>query len=466
MIKRQTKSGVLRGPRTFSGVFPGAFPGTALLLVLLLAGALGGCSTVTGWFSDAKEPPLPGDRISVLLHQRTLSPDPELADVQVLLPAPEPNADWPQSGGYPNHAMHHMMVPETLSKAWSVDIGDGVDDDVRLSGSPVIAGGRVYVMDSASVVNAFDTKDGNRLWETDLTPDEEDEGHISGGLAYDQDRLFVSTGFAQVIALDAETGAEIWREKVSGPSRAAPTVRGGRVFVVTVDNRLFAINAENGAGLWTHSGISETASILGSASPAVGGGVVVVPYTSGELVALKTTNGRVLWQESLASVKRTDVVSNLAHIRGRPMIDRGRVIAISHGGLMAAIDLRSGRRLWQKDIGGLQSPWVAGDYIYVITNDAEIACVSRQDGRIQWVRALPRYEDPENQEDSIIWTGPLLASDRLIIAGSHGMAMAISPYTGRFLGTVEMPDGVSVPPVIAGGSIYFLADDAELVVYR
>ena len=106
---------------------------------------------------------------------------------------------------------------------------------------------------------------------------------------------------------------------------------------------------------------------------------------------------------------------------------RGRVIAISHGGLMAAIDLRSGRRLWQKDIGGLQSPWVAGDYIYVITNDAEIACVSRQDGRIQWVRALPRYEDPENQEDPIIWTGPLLASDRLIIAGSHGMAMAISP---------------------------------------
>ena len=70
------------------------------------------------------------------------------------------------------------------------------------------------------------------------------------------------------------------------------------------------------------------------------------------------------------------------------------------------------------------------------------------------------------ERNSIIWTGPLLASDRLIIAGSHGKAMAISPYTGRFLGTVEMPDGVSVPPVIAGGSIYFLADDAELVVYR
>jgi len=122
--------------------------------------------------------------------------------------------------------------------------------------------------------------------------------------------------------------------------------------------------------------------------------------------------------------------------------------------------------LWQKEIGGLESPWVAGDYIFVITNDAEITALSRKDGRIHWVKTLPRYENPEKLEDPIIWTGPILASDRLIIAGSHGLAMAISPYTGRILGTVDMPDGVSLPPVVAGGSIYFLANDAELVAYR
>ena len=441
----------------------GSCPAVGFLMALFLLGA---CSSPTEWFSGKEEPPLPGDRIAVLLHQRTLSPDPELADVQILLPAPTPNDDWPQSGGYPNHAMHHMQVPENLAKAWSVDIGSGSGDDERLASSPIIAGGRVFVMDSGSVVSAYDVANGERLWETDLTPEEEDEGHISGGIAFDGGRLFVSTGFAQVIALDAGTGGEIWRQPVSGPARAAPTVRGGRVFVVTVDNKLFAIDAKDGRGLWSHIGIAETAIILGSGSPAVGAGVVVVPYTTGELVALKVDTGRVLWQDTLASVSRTDVVSNLAHIRGRPVIDRDRVIAMSHGGLMVAIDLRSGRRLWQREIGGLESPWVAGDYIFILSNDAEIACINRKDGRIHWVRALPRYENPEDQEDPIIWTGPILASDRLIVAGSHGKALAISPYTGRILGSVEMPDGVSVPPVVAGGSIYFLADDAELLVYR
>lgn len=434
--------------------------------VLALAVILSGCSYYDDYMNRDKEPPLPGDRISVLLHQRSLSPDPKLANVQILLPAPEPNADWPQAGGFPNHAMQHMQASEFLQKAWSVDIGDGSDDDERLVASPVIADGRVFAIDSLSVVSAYDTANGNRLWKIDLTPEEDDEGHIAGGIAYDGGRLYISTGFAEAIALDAKTGAEIWRQRISSPARAAPTIRGGRVFVLTVDNKIFALNAKNGETLWSHTGAPVSASLLGSASPAVGGGVIVVPYTNGDLVALKADNGRLMWQDSLSAIKRTDVLSNLAHIRGRPVIDRGRVFAISHAGLMAAYDLRQGRRLWTKEVGGLESPWVVGDYIFLLTNDAEMAALSRDTGRIHWVRSLPRYEDPEDQEDPIIWTGPILVSDRLIAAGSHGEAIAVSPYTGRILGSVELPDGISVPPVVAGGSVYFLADDAELVAYR
>jgi outer membrane protein assembly factor BamB len=434
--------------------------------VLALAVILSGCSYYDDYMNRDKEPPLPGDRISVLLHQRSLSPDPKLANVQILLPAPEPNADWPQAGGFPNHAMQHMQASEFLQKAWSVDIGDGSDDEERLVASPVIADGRVFAIDSLSVVSAYDTANGNRLWKIDLTPEEDDEGHIAGGIAYDGGRLYISTGFAEAIALDAKTGAEIWRQRISSPARAAPTIRGGRVFVLTVDNKIFALNAKNGETLWSHTGAPVSASLLGSASPAVGGGVIVVPYTNGDLVALKADNGRLMWQDSLSAIKRTDVLSNLAHIRGRPVIDRGRVFAISHAGLMAAYDLRKGRRVWTKEVGGLESPWVVGDYIFLLTNDAEMAALSRDTGRIHWVRSLPRYEDPEDQEDPIIWTGPILVSDRLIAAGSHGKAIAVSPYTGRILGSVELPDGISVPPVVAGGSVYFLADDAELVAYR
>ncbi len=435
-------------------VFPFALSGAALML-------LAGCD----WFSDKKER-IEGERISVLLHQRVLKPDTEPGKVDILLPEPTANPDWPQAGGYPNHAMHHILVGENLRPVWKSSAGKGKTDYQRIVSSPIIAEGRLYAVDSESRVSAFDTKTGGRLWRADLTPRGVDDGHVAGGLAFSQGRVYVTTGFAQAIALDAKTGQEIWRQPVSAPVRTPPTVRGGLVYVVTVDNRVLALDADTGKPAWTYDGITEVAAILGGAAPAVEGGVVVVPFSSGELVALRTDNGRMLWSESLATARRTDQVSAMAHIRGRPVVDRGRVFALSHGGIMVAIDMRTGRRVWERQIGGLESPWVAGDYIYVLTGDSEVVCLSRTDGRILWVQSLPLWGNESKKKDPITWTGPLLASDRLIVAGSHGEALSLSPYTGDIVGFEPMPDGVSVAPVAADGSIYFLANDADIVAYR
>jgi outer membrane protein assembly factor BamB len=444
--------------------------GFAALAVL----TLGACDSMFGddtwlggsWFGEPEKKPLPGERISVLLHERTLVPDPKAASTRILLPPPSINPDWPQAGGYANHAMHHTQIGETLGRAWQVDLGSGSDDEERLIAQPVITAGRIFAMDAETTVSAYESDSGRRLWTVELTPDDDDDGHIGGGIATEDGFVYVTTGFAEVIALKAETGAVVWRHRVDAPMRAAPTARGGRLFVVTVDNHLLALDAANGEELWKHTGITEAASLLGGASPAVDAGVVVVPYSSGELVALKVENGRMLWSDSLAAVRRTDVVSTLAHIRGRPVIDRGIVFAVSHGGLMAAIDLRTGRRLWDKEIGGLESPWVAGDYLFTISNDEELLCLARKDGRIHWVTALPRWRDEEDKDDPILWTGPILASDRLIVAGSEGEALAVSPYSGHVLGKLGMPDSVSIAPVVADGTVYFLSDNADLTAYR
>lgn len=437
-----------------------------IFVILAAVFALGACDTVKGWFAAEKPPPLPGERISVLVHEQTLVPDPKVATDEILLPRPTVNPDWPQAGGYPNHAMHHILLGDAPARAWGASIGSGSDDAERFVATPIVAGGTLYAIDTQTRVSAYDAESGRRLWRLDLTPDDEDEGHIAGGLAYEYGRILVATGFGEAVALDAASGEVLWRRNLGGPMRAPPTLRGGWAFFMTVDNKLHALDSSNGNPLWTHAGISEVASLLGGAAPAVEADVVVVAYSSGELVALKIENGRVLWSDSLASVRRTDVVSTLAHIRGRPIIDRGRVFAISHGGLMVSIDLRSGRRIWDKELGGLESPWVAGNYIYLLTNDGELVCLSREDGRIYWIQPLPRWGDVANKRDAILWSGPILVSDRLIVAGSEGEALAISPYSGRILGRVKLPDRVSVSPIAANGSVYFLSDNAELVAYR
>ncbi len=432
-----------------------------MLLIGLMA--LGGCDK---WLGGNEDPPLPGTRISILAHERALSPDPQAANSEILLPRPTVNANWPAAGGYPNHAMHHIAVEADLRRAWSVNIGAKASKSAYIIAPPIVADGRVFAMDAESKVSAYDAQTGKNLWRLKLTPKGEDVDLIGGGIAFDEGRIYVTTGFAQVLALDAATGQFLWRREFDAPFHAPPTARGGRLFVLSVDNKLYALAQADGEQLWSHAGITESASILGTASPAVDNGIVVTPYSSGELVALRVGNGQVLWSESLTSVRRTDNVSTLSDIRGRPVIDRGRVFAMSHADVMTSIDLRTGQRIWEKKIGGLENLWIAGNYVFGLTNDQELIALSRDNGRIHWVTALPRWEDPVDKTDPIIWTGPLLVSDRLLVAGSTGDVYAVSPYTGNILGKISLSDGVSVAPIVANGSIFFLSSDADLIAYR
>lgn len=427
---------------------------------------LSACDSIP-FLGNPEEPPLPGERVSVLRLDSSLGADAELADLRVRLPQPAANAEWPQSGGYASHAMHHLALPENVSVRWSADIGASSSDSERLLAEPVVAGGRVYAMDAGTTVSAFSADDGRRLWSVDLTPEEEDDGLFGGGLAAVDGGVFVTTPFALVFRLDAATGAESWRTAVDGPMRAAPTVSDGRVYAVTMDNQMFALAADDGRRLWSHAGAArENAGLLGGASPAVLGSTVIVAYSTGDIYALRAETGRMLWNENLAGIARTSAAAALTDIRGRPVIDRDLVIAISNSGTLAAIDLRRGDRVWQRDIAGTQSPWVAGDFVFVVDNNSEIICLTRQDGRIKWIQSLPAYEDEEDLEDPILWHGPVLAGDRLIVTGSNGEVLSVSPFTGDVLGRIELPAPAQLPPVVAAETLYFLSDDADLLALR
>ena len=431
--------------------------------VLIAVLSLAACSD---WLGENKAPPLPGKRISILAQEKVAQPEITGPVAKIVLPPPEPNDDWPQAGGYSNHAMQHMMVSEALERRWTADAGSGSGKRRKLLAQPIIAEGKVFTVDASSMVSAFDAATGERLWHTDLTPDDTSEVYTSGGLAYEDGRIFAATGFAQMVAVDAGSGEVVWRQNVSGPMRGAPTVRGGRVFGVTVDNQTYALAADDGSILWTHSGIAEATGLLAGNSPAVDGNTVVVAYTSGEWVALKVDTGGLLWQDSLITARRTENVGALMDIRGRPAIDRDRVYAIGNGDLMVCIDLRNGRRLWEREIGGVQSPWVAGDYLYVLTNNNEALALEAKTGRIVWVTQMQNWVDPKEKDGRILWAGPVLASDRLIMGSSDGKLVSLSPYTGDMLGWVEIPAGISVAPVVANDTLYFLTDDADLVAYR
>lgn len=439
----------------------------ALLSAPLLVLALTGCDTAMDWFSKTPPPPLPGERVAVLVGENKAEPDPAIAGTPVALPAPQTNDAWPQAGGNPDHSMGHPALGSAPVQAWTASVGSGSDDSEVLLSTPVVAQGRIYAMDAEAQVTALDAAAGRQFWRTDLRPEKRRGDSSGGGVAFADGRLYASTGYGEVMALDPASGSILWRKKVAGPVRGAPTVSGGTVVVLTLDNQAIALNAADGAPKWTHAGILEPAGLLGSASPAATGGLMVVPYSSGELFGLRTENGRVAWQESLAAIRRGGALSGLADIRGLPVIDRGQIFAIGHSGRMVALDERVGARLWEVPVGGVQTPWLAGDWLFVVDNDAAVVALTRKAGKIRWVSRLEKRKDPKDNKSALVaWAGPVLAGGKLWLTGSHGVLVALDPADGRELSRSKLPGATFLPPVVANNTLYVLSDNGTLSAYR
>lgn len=429
---------------------------------LLAPIALSACS------GDDDKAPLPGERLSILELQRRLEPDDTALSAQgFVAPQPWKNDFWPQAGGYPNHAMQHLTLNEgPLKKIWSTSIGTGAQKNLPLIAAPIVIDGRIFTLDTENELAAFDALNGKRLWARYVGSEREEDEVITGGVSYSKGQLYVTNGYNELLMLNPQDGKIVWRKKLPSASRAAPTVSDDRVFVTTLDNKLLTLSAVDGSFLWDYSGIGGGAGLVGAASPAASRDIVLPVFSSGEIFALRVENGAAAWGDNLAGIRAASGLSGISDIRALPVIDKGVVIAISFGNRMVALDERTGNRIWQRDIGGAEMPWVAGNSIFVITNDNQLVGMGRDTGLIRWVRPLPEFRNPEKRTGAIYWSGPVLAGNRLIVAGSDGGVLEINPENGDVIRSWGSGLSVSITPVVAADMLYLLGDNGTLAAYK
>ena len=434
-----------------------------LPIAIGLVAALSACGVFKG---GQKKTPVIGERVPILLSESSIAADPSLSALEVVLPPAAPNDAWNQPGGNAAKSMGHLALGTSLSRAWQTRVPGG-SNRVRLGAAPVIAGGTLYVMDTVGSVHAFDAANGAARWTTaTVKGDGNKAARFGGGASVLGGRVFAANGLGEVVALDAGTGAEVWRAKPGGPLRGSPTLDDDNLYVVTQDNQLFALEQATGRVIWTQSGSLETQGVFGVAAPAAAQGTIVAGFSSGELNAYRYENGRTLWGDSLSRTSITTSVSSLADIDAEPVIDSGRAYAVGQGGRMVALEVVSGQRLWEQNLAGISTPWVAGEWIFVVTDDARLICLSRGSGKVRWISQLPRYRNVKKSKGPISWVGPILAGGRLWVANSEGALASASPTDGGLGGTMTIKGRFTLSPVVANNTLYTLSDDGTLTAFR
>jgi outer membrane protein assembly factor BamB len=436
----------------------------ALAAALALTTTLGGCNIFGGGDKKPKTPVL-GQRIAVLTAETGAEVDPTLEQVPVVVPGPVANAEWPQPGGDASKSLGHVALGQSLAVAWDRKIA-GSTSKARLGAAPVVGAGRVYAIDVHAVVHAFNLKTGAPLWTYTLGDKKNKASLFGGGVSYDGGKVYATNGVGDVAALDAGTGNLLWKVRPGGPLRGAPSIGNGSIYVLSQDNQLYALSQADGHVVWTETASLESQGVFGVAAPAAAAGSVVAGFSSGELNAYRYENGRTLWQDALSRTTITTSVSSLSDIDADPVIDQGRVYALGQGGRMVAIQLDTGQRLWEQDFAGIATPWVVGEWVFVITDDAKLICLSATSGKIRWIHQYRHYENEKKSKGLITWTGPVLAGNRLIIANTEGEVVFASPQTGDEIGRMSLDEPITLSPVVANSTLYILDHSGRISAFR
>ena len=438
---------------------------TKAVLVLATAVGLTACD-IAGNNSDI----LPGDREPIRPEEGYAGQiSAEVAgSADLRLPRARSNNAWSHTAGDITNAPQHVALAETISLAWTAEIGAGNDRRHRVTAEPVAERGRVFTLDSIGVVSAVSTE-GAILWQTDLATPGDASDASGGGLAVDGNSLYVSSAFGSLFAMDVETGTIRWKQELDASGIAAPTVAGGIVYVVDGKSKAWAIDTGTGRIKWTMSGVPSEQSFQGGAAPAIGRSLAIFPFANGDVQAVFRRGGFNRWSASISGTREGFAVSGISEITAGPVLDSGRVYVGNNSGRIAALDATTGDRIWtaQHGTSGGIVP-VGRNDLFTVSDQNQLMRLSAKTGQVIWSKQLPLYvnENVKRRSDIVVHNGPLLAGGRVLVASSDGMMRQFSVVDGSDLGSVAIPGGAASNPIVMDEVLYVVTGKGQLAAFR
>lgn len=408
-----------------------------------------------------------GEKVSVLEEKKTVAADYSVGDINISLPAVYENKSWPQAGGTASHSIGNLHSGN-FEKVWSKSFGKGNSKRDFLIASPIIAEQKVFTIDAEAMLSAFNLSDGSLLWKKRLKPQINNNKNSvmkGGGVAYADGKIFAVTGFGGVFAVDAQSGKTLWKYFTKTPIRIAPTVGGRKVFVQTIDNSVFAIDTNDGSEVWRYASTASDTALVGGATSAYSQelDLLIVGFNSGEIRALKASTGSPFWSDYLVSSRLNASMSDINAIKASPVVAQEVVYAAGNNDTLTALDIRSGMRIWERQIGSSSQPVFAGKVLFWLTNSANLIAIETDSGKIVWETNL---KDMDAAKENTTFAGPLLTNDKLLMVSSSGKGYFLSPQTGEKLTDFDISNGSEISPIAANGHIIITTTDAEIIAYK
>jgi len=381
---------------------------TRTLLALAVLVGLSGCETIGEWFDDEDYDP---------------TAPVELTDINETV---------------------------VLDKRWSRSVGNGQGDGLyRLN--PLLADGVIYAVSEEGELAAFDADSGKLRWENEL------EIPISGGVGKYRDSLLLGGADGLVMRLSAEDGSEIWRQPVTGEVLAAPQSNGQVVVAQAYDGKLMAFDYETGDKLWTFSNDVPVLTLRGTSTPIIYNDFVIAGFADGKVIAVSLDSGSVVWEARVAIAQGRSEIERIVDIDGTMAVQGAELYVASYQGRIVALEMRAGRKLWQRNVSAVSGVSVGFGNVYVADEDGTVSAFLRNGQSIRWQNIELGYRELSR---------PTPIGSYVAVVDFEGYLHLLSQVDGVIVGR-DRPDsdGARADMIAKGNILYVYGNSGELIAY-
>jgi outer membrane protein assembly factor BamB len=338
-----------------------------------------------------------------------------------------------------------------LKKQWSTKIGDGQGDGFYKI-TPTLVDGVIYVASSDGEVAAISAADGDRLWRVEL------ERPLSGGVGYHSRSLYLGGADGSVLQLSADDGVVEWEAAVSGEVLAAPAVSDDWVIVQTYDGKLLGFQPGADEPAWTFTSDVPVLTLRGTSTPILVGGNAIAGFGDGKVVAVDVNSGNVSWESRIGVPQGSSEIDRIVDIDGAMTQQGIELFVASYQGRVAALDSRTGRKLWQQNVSSVTGTHVGFGNLYVVDVDGTLSAFLRTGQGVRWQNIELGYRQLSR---------PTPVSSYVATVDFDGYLHLLSQVDGQIVGRTKIGGDAARADMIAdSGRLIIFADNGQLLAYE
>lgn len=354
----------------------------------------------------------------------------------------------------PNQPAELQDIEETvdIDRLWSTGVGDGQGEGLYHI-RPVLLGDRIYAASADGEVVALDRQRGKKIWKVEL----EDQA-LSGGVGAYEDSLFLGGADGSVLRLDAGDGSVVWKREVTGEVLAPPQGDGDVVVAQTYDGKLFGLDYDSGERLWTYDSNVPVLTIRGTSTPILNDGMVYAGFANGRVLAFTADTGAIAWEVRVAISQGRSEIERIVDIDGTMALTGNELYAAAYQGRIAAIEVNSGRKLWQQNVSSFSGVSTGFGNVYVADEDGTLTAYLRGGQGVRWTQGDLAYRELSR---------PTPVSSYVAVADLEGIVHIISQVDGSFAGRVKVDgDGARADMLSDGNVLFVYGNSGTLAAYE